>query len=62
MEIFPYLIDVIVFTFAIYWSGANAVRDEGTNTFGLFRYRESRKGGEKLTAAQKLGIVPVPKK
>ena len=43
MEIFPYLIDVIMFGFACYWSAANMARDPGTPTFGLFRYRETRK-------------------
>ena len=40
MEIFPYLLDVVMFAFAIYWSVANYTRKSGTPTFGLFRFRE----------------------
>lgn len=40
MEIIPYLIDVLLFCFALYWSAANAAVKPGGRTFGLFRYRE----------------------
>jgi hypothetical protein len=40
MEIFPYIIDVVFFAFAIYWSASNLVREPGEPTFGLFRYHE----------------------
>ena len=41
MEIVPYILDVLLFTFAIYWSAANAAAKPGTKVFGLFRYRET---------------------
>ncbi len=41
MEIVPYILDVLMFTFAIYWSAANAAAKPGTKVFGLFRYRET---------------------
>lgn len=40
MEIFPYMIDVVMFGIACYWSAANAVNKPGAPTFGLFRYRD----------------------
>jgi hypothetical protein len=46
MEVFPYILDVVMFVFACYWSAANAARDPGTPTFGLFRYREKPKAAD----------------
>lgn len=58
MEIFPYIIDVLFFAFALYWSAANSVRPKGEPTFGLFRYRETRHetgaAAKPPTAAQRL--------
>jgi hypothetical protein len=47
MEIFPYLLNVILFAFAIYWSAANGAAKPGTPTFGLFRYRETTEDAPK---------------
>lgn len=50
MEIIPYLLDVILFVFALYWSAANATAKPGTPSFGLFRYREVGTSDDKAKA------------
>jgi hypothetical protein len=46
MEVFPYIIDVVMYAFACNWSAANLVRKPGEPTFGLFRYREQARGAK----------------
>ena len=50
MEIIPYLLDVLLFVFALYWSAANASSKPGTPSFGLFRYKEAGTEAEKAKA------------
>ncbi len=50
MEIVPYLLDVLLFVFALYWSAANAAAKPGTPSFGLFRYKEGGSEVEKAKA------------
>jgi hypothetical protein len=52
MEVIPYTLGVVLFTFAVYWSAANMAATPGTPVFGLFRYRESTQGKGKVPAAQ----------
>jgi len=40
MEVVPYILDVLMFTLAVYWSAANAAA-KGGKVFGLFRYRDT---------------------
>jgi hypothetical protein len=42
MEIFPYMLSVLLVALAIYWSGGNTTRKPGGPMSNLFRYRETR--------------------
>lgn len=52
MEVFPYILDVVMFAFAVYWSAANYARPPGAPSYGLFRFRETRKGVDPATLEQ----------
>jgi len=54
MEIIPYLIGVVAFVLAIYWSAANATLEKGKPSFGLFRYSESAAGAAAAEKERKL--------
>lgn len=54
MEIIPYLIGVVAFVLAIYWSAANATAEKGKPSFGLFRYPESTAGAAAAEKERKL--------
>ena len=41
MDIFPYLIDVLLTVIAAYWFVINTRRQSGSPTTGLFRYYET---------------------
>ncbi len=58
MEVFPYILDVVMFAFACYWSAANVARDPGTPSFGLFRYKEKAKVEQVSKASQMLHGKP----
>jgi hypothetical protein len=49
MEIFPYILSVLLTALVIRWSRAMAARKPGTPVSGLFRYRD--KPGKSLPSA-----------